>query len=88
MPWKNLFGALESTATDKVALLAVEPDPKAGTVVISGDSKDYLSALNYVMELTQTRTLHNVRLIKHELRQNDPQRPVSFSILATWKEAQ
>src|SRR6185503_2333758 len=39
MPWERLFGALESAASDQVALLGVEPDPKAGTVVISGDSK-------------------------------------------------
>ncbi len=85
-PWKNLFSALESTATDKVALLAVEPDPKTGTVMISGESKDYLAALNYVLGLSQAKTLSNVRLVKHEVRQNNPQRPVGFSISASWKD--
>ena len=44
-PWDRLFAALESAASDQVALLGIQPDPKAGTVVISGDSKDYLAAL-------------------------------------------
>src|SRR5258706_8242681 len=44
-PWDKLFSALETAASDQVALLAIEPDPKAGKVTISGDSKDYLAAL-------------------------------------------
>ena len=42
-PWDKLFGALETAAIDDVALLGIEPDPKAGTVTITGDGKDYLS---------------------------------------------
>ena len=57
MPWSRLFGALESAASDQVALLGIEPDPKAGTVVISGDSKDYLAALSYVLNLSRAQAL-------------------------------
>jgi hypothetical protein len=69
-----------------VALLAIEPDTKSGTVKISGDSKDYLAALGYVLNLSQADTLSHVQLVRHEVRQNDPQRPVSFSISAAWNE--
>ena len=86
-PWDNLFTALESAASDDVALLAIDPDPASGTVVISGESKDYLAALSYVLYLRRAKTLANVQLIKHELRQNDPRRPVAFSISASWREA-
>src|SRR5690606_12435561 len=50
-PWDELFLALEQASSREVALLAVEPDPKSGKVVISGDSKDYLAALTYVLNL-------------------------------------
>jgi hypothetical protein len=83
-PWDQLFQALESAASEKVALLAVEPDPKAGTVIISGDSKDYLAALTYVLNLRQAEALSSVQLVRHEQKSKDPQRPVSFSISATW----
>ena len=53
---------------------------------ISGDSKDYLAALGYVLNLSQADTLSHVQLVRHEVRQNDPQRPVSFSISAAWNE--
>lgn len=87
VPWDDLFGALESTLTDKVALLAIEPDPKSGTVVISGDGQDYVSTLDYVARLGRTNVLTHVHLVKHELRQDEPRQPVGFSISASWKEA-
>ena len=86
LPWTKLFAALESAATDQVALLAIEPDTKTGTVKISGDSKDYLAALGYVLNLSQAEALSNVQLVRHEVKQNDPQRPVTFSISAAWNE--
>jgi Tfp pilus assembly protein PilN len=84
MPWTRLFGALESAANDQVALLAIEPDPRSGTVTISGDSKDYLAALTYVLNLRRAEGLANVQLVRHEQKTNDPQRPVAFSVSATW----
>jgi len=86
LPWTKLFAALESAANDQVALLAIEPDTKTGTVKISGDSKDYLSALAYVLNLSQADALSHVQLVRHEVKQNDPQRPVAFSISAAWNE--
>lgn len=87
MPWHELFGALESAANEQVALLGVEPDPKAGTVVISGDSKDYLAALTYVLNLSQAEALSGVQLVRHEAKANDPNGAVSFAVSAAWSEA-
>jgi len=86
LPWAKLFSALEGAANDRVALLAIEPDPKSGTVKISGDSKDYLAALTYVLDLSKTPTLSNVQLVRHEVKANDPQNPVAFQISAAWNE--
>ena len=83
-PWDGLFSALESAADEQVALLAIEPDPKSGTVTISGDSKDYLAALTYVLKLSQSETLSHVQLARHEIRSAEPQKPVSFSVSAAW----
>lgn len=86
LPWTRLFAALEGAANERVALLAIEPDTKSGTVTISGDSKDYLSALTYVLNLSRSDALSHVQLVRHEVKQNDPQRPVAFSISAAWNE--
>jgi HAMP domain-containing protein len=87
MPWERLFAALESAASDQVALLGIEPDPKAGTVVISGDSKDYLAALSYVLNLSRAEALNRVQLVRHEVKASDPQAAVSFAVSAAWNEA-
>jgi hypothetical protein len=87
LPWNKLFAALEAAANDQVALLAIEPDTRSGTVKISGDSKDYLAALTYVLNLSRADSLSHVQLVRHEVKQNDPQRPIAFSISAAWNEA-
>lgn len=87
MPWDKLFGALEDAASDQVALLGIEPDPRAGTVMISGDSKDYLAALTYVLNLSRAEALSRVQLVRHETKENDPHGPVRFTVSAAWSEA-
>jgi len=53
-------------------------------VTITGDSKDYLAALTYVLNLRRAEGLANVELVRHEQKAEDPQRPVAFSISASW----
>ena len=79
-PWDKLFGALEQASSDQVALLSIEPDAKAGKVTISGDSKDYLAALTYVLNLGRADSLSHVELARHEVKQN----AVAFSVSASW----
>lgn len=81
MPWQELFGALESAASDKVALLAIEPDPASGTVRISGDGKDYLAALGYVLDLSRADALARVELVRHEAKPG----AVAFTVSAAWR---
>src|SRR5512138_1468800 len=77
--------ALAKDTGERLALPAIEPDTKSGTVTISGDSKDYLAALTYVLNLSRADTLSHVQLVRHEVKKNDPQHPVAFSIQAAWK---
>ena len=80
LPWDDLFSAIESVASDKVALAAIEPDPRNGTVTISGDSKDYLAALSYVLNLSHSEGLARVQLVRHEQKNEG----VSFAVSAAW----
>lgn len=83
MPWNELFTALEAAANDRVALAGIEPDPKKGTVTISGEGKDYLAALSYVFNLSRSG-FEGVQLVRHEQKANDPNGPVSFAVTAAW----
>ena len=83
LPWTKLFTAIESASTDQVALTAIEPDARAGTVKISGDGKDYLAALTYVLNLSRAEGLSSVQLLRHEARQGS----VGFTVSASWQGA-
>lgn len=85
-PWDNLFGALEAANSEQVALLAIEPEAKSGSALISAESKDYLAALNYVLALQAAPTLKRVRLVKHELVGRGASGTVRFSVSVSWKE--
>jgi len=83
-PWDALFGALERSRIDSVALLSVEPDPEARSVLLQGEARDYLAILSYVENLREQPALSRVHLTRHESRQTEPQRPLQFSISASW----
>lgn len=84
LPWDDLFLALETAATDKVALASIEPDTAKGTVTITADGKDYLAALSYVSNLSRIEGLERVELVRHERKNPDPNSPVSFAVSAAW----
>ena len=86
VPWDSLFRALEAAQTERAWLLTIEPDVQNGTVALTGEARDYLAALSYVANLEQQKTLSRVYLARHETRQNDPRRPLAFTVSATWRE--
>ena len=86
VPWDALFGALEAAQTERASLISIEPDAAGGTVALTGEAKDYLALLSYVANLEQQKALSRVHLARHETRQNEPQRPLAFTISASWRE--
>ena len=57
-----------------------------GTVALTGEAKDYLAVLSYVANIEQQKAFSRVHLARHEVRYNEPQRPMTFTISASWKE--
>lgn len=83
-PWDKLFRALESAANERVALLAIEPDARSGTVLISGEATNYEATLAYVSALAANATLKRPHLVRHEEVQNASLKAVRFAISAAW----
>jgi Tfp pilus assembly protein PilN len=86
LPWDRMFREFEAAASKEVALLAVQPDVSSRQVRISGEAKSFNAMLEYVRRLEQTEMLREVILLGHEVRSQDPQRPVTFSMSAGWSE--
>lgn len=85
MPWGELYGSLERTVDETITLLAVLPSPEKGEVRLSGEAKDFAALRGYLKRLNETGTLADVRLLRQEVKQNDPQLPIVFSIAAVWR---
>jgi hypothetical protein len=87
LPWGDLFAAIETSAGANVALLAMEPDTRKGTVRITGEAKHLGDVLVFIKQLGSRPVFSRVFLQNHQTQQQDPQRPVRFSLIADWAEA-
>lgn len=85
LPWDELFAAIESASGDRIALLGVEPDSQRGEVRLTGEAADYKALLAYLGRLSQPGRLSGVHLVRHEIKADDPQRPLTFIVAAGWR---
>lgn len=85
LPWHDLFSALESASQNNIALLAIEPDYKKLQVRITAEAKDFDILIRYLKRLGDTPQLKFVRLLRYEVREDDAQHPLRFTIEASWR---
>ncbi len=85
-PWAQLFSGLEKAQIDTVALLSVAPDAQGRTLVLTGEAKSYNELLDYAARLRSESGLQDVHFTSTEAKDDQPQRPVAFSIAASWKQ--
>ena len=86
LPWDRLFRAVESVANGRVALLGITPDHAGGTVELSAEAADVEAMFDYVQRLQRVPSLARVYLLNHQVNARDPQRPVRFTVIASWIE--
>jgi hypothetical protein len=55
-------------------------------VKINGEAKNFEAMLQYITQLEKREEFGPVYLQSHQIQQQDPDRPVRFSLLATWQE--
>jgi hypothetical protein len=81
--WEPFFGALEACAGPDVGLLAL--DAGAGRAQLTGEARDLPALLGYLRRLGASQAFAAVDLQTHQLQQEDPQHPVRFVLLLTWR---
>ena len=84
-PWDRTFAALEAVDQPGVALLAIDPDPRRDELRITAESKDMAGMLGYLDQLRTQPAFGGVALQQHEVRMDDPGRPIRFTLLAQWR---
>lgn len=83
-PWNEFFTGLEPKKPEDVAILVIEPDIKSSLLTLQGEAKDYVAVLNFIAQLRETKPFSKVFLLHHEIKSDDPQRPVAFTLSLHW----
>lgn len=87
VPWDEMFHAVETSGDRQVTLLGLEPNIEQRQVKINGEARNFKAVMIYLTQLEQQPVFGKVFLQNHEVRQESPDKPVRFSLLASWKEA-
>jgi hypothetical protein len=86
-PWDRTFAALEAADQPGVAVLAIDPDPRRDELRITAESKSMAGMLGYLDQLRAQPAFGQVALQQHEVRMDDPARPIRFTLMAQWRSA-
>ncbi|MFC5480678.1 PilN domain-containing protein [Massilia suwonensis] len=85
LPWRALHDAVRAATPQSVALLALEPDAKRRVLRITAEAKNSDDMLAYVSLLEREEWFASVTLVRHEVVEQDPNRPLRFQLDAGWE---
>lgn len=84
LPWDELFEAIESIPHDYVAILSIQPDAEGGNVTITAEAESAADIVEYIEAVNESGVLKDAHLMNHQIKTQDPQKPVGFTVMATW----
>ncbi|MBC3873731.1 hypothetical protein [Undibacterium flavidum] len=88
LPWNDLFGTLESATPSHIALLAIEPEAKKNLMKGTAEAKNSEDMIAYIRLLKQQKFFLDVILLKHEIMEQDINKPLRFQFLAQWEQVE
>jgi Tfp pilus assembly protein PilN len=88
LPWRALHDAVQAGTPANIALLALEPDARKNTVRITAEAKSSDDMIAYVEQLQKGDWFSAVSLTRHEINEQDSNRPIRFQLDARWRPAQ
>jgi hypothetical protein len=86
LPWAELFQAFEAAKPDTVALIALEPDGKKRALIVQAEARNPEQMIAFAERLKQLPMFEEAFLTKHEIREQDPNRPYRFTLDLRWRE--
>ena len=85
LPWAELIDALERSAMREVSLLHIQPDAQQRVVRLTAEARNEGQMLEYLRRVGAAGRFSEVHLVSHQLREDDPLRPVQFSLQAMFR---
>lgn len=87
LPWATLIHTLEDAATKDVAILQLQPDAQQRLLRVTAEARHQEAMLEYLRQLAVAKALLNVHLVNHQVQVDNPQRPIQFSVQASFTGA-
>lgn len=84
LPWRELQDAVLAATPHTVALVAMEPDARKRLLKITAETRTSDDMVAYVEALKEQDSFSGVLLTRHEINEQDPNRPLRFQLEATW----
>jgi hypothetical protein len=84
LPWDTLFGRLEQSRPDAIALLSLEADGRKRDASLTAEARNPGVMLDYIERLRSQPGLNAVVLSSHTVRVEDPQQPLRFVVRLRW----
>ena len=84
LPWEDVFGGVQRAATVRVALLEVVPEPETRSLRVVAEARRANDIWDYMTRLSRQPGFGQVVLKEHELRQDQPQQPIRFTLALKW----
>ena len=84
LPWRALHDAVGAATPPSIALLALEPDARKRAMRITAEAKSSDDMIAYIEVLKQQALFASVVLARHEINEQDANRPIRFQVDAEW----
>ena len=88
LPWAELIDSLERSAMRDVSVLHVQPDAQQRLMRVTAEARGEAQMLEYLRRVGAARGFSEVHLLSHQVREDDPARPIQFSLQASFRSAQ
>ena len=86
LPWPQLVDSLERAAMKDVAVLHIQPDAQSRVMRVTAETRREELMMEYLRRLG--RSFSEVHLLSHQVREDDPARPIQFSLQASFRDSQ
>jgi Tfp pilus assembly protein PilN len=88
LPWAQLIDSLERASTKEVSVLHIQPDAQNRLLRVTAEARAQGPMLEYLRRLGATGSFGEVHLVSHQVREDDPRRPIQFAVQASFRSPQ
>jgi len=85
LPWAQLVESLESAAMPDVSVLQVQPDAQQRLLRVTAEAKGEETMFRYLRRLAAAEGFSDVHLVSHQVREDDPRRPLQFALQVSFR---